>query len=135
MVESWETFHHYSFVKGRIEMTSNELKHQAKVQQWGLAIQERRSSGLPVRQWCRQRGVTIATYYRWEREILSGICGKDASVSSAAFVEVTIPDRCKTLQNVVQRTATLNIGSGSIDLYQEMNPELLQTLVEMLRIY
>ena len=45
---------------------------------------------------------------------------------------MTVSDRCKTLQNVVQRTATLNIGSGSIDLYQEIDPELLQTLVEML---
>ena len=114
-------------------MTSNELKHQSKVQQWGLAIQECRSSGLPVRQWCRQRGVTTATYYRWEREILSGIRRKDASVSPAAFVEVTVPDRCETLRNVVQRTATVNIGGGSIDLYQEMNPELLQMLVELLR--
>ena len=34
-------------------MTSNELKHQAKVQEWGLAIQDCRSSGVSVREWCR----------------------------------------------------------------------------------
>ena len=59
-------------------MTSNELKHQAKVQKWGLAIQDCRSSGLSVREWCRQRGITPTTYYRWEREVLSGIGRKDA---------------------------------------------------------
>ena len=113
-------------------MTSNELKHQAKVQEWGLAIQECRGSGLPVREWFRQRGVTTTTYYRWEREVLSNIRRKDAAVSSgAAFVELAVP---QPLREVPQRTATLNIGNGSIDLYQEMNPELLQTLVEMLRI-
>ena len=35
MVESYETLHHYSVVKGRIGMMSNKLKHRAKVQEWG----------------------------------------------------------------------------------------------------
>ena len=112
-------------------MTSNELKHQTKIQEWGLAIQECRSSGLSVREWCRQQGVTTTTYYRWEREILSEIRRKDgAGRSEVAFVEVPAP---RPLRNVAERTATLNIGNGSIDLYQEMDSELLRTLVELLR--
>ena len=115
-------------------MTSNELKHQAKVQEWGLAIQDCRSSGLSVREWCRQRGVTPTTYYRWERELLSGIGRKEAALpSGTAFVELTIPERCEALRNSTERTITLNIGNGSIDLYQEMNMELLRALVELLR--
>lgn len=42
-------------------MTSSELKHIAKKEEWGLAIQECRGSGLSVREWCRQRGVTPTT--------------------------------------------------------------------------
>ena len=73
-------------------MTSNELKHQAKVQKWGLAIQDCRSSGLSVREWCRQRGITPTTYYRWEREVLSGIGRKDAEGrSGGTFVELPAP--------------------------------------------
>ena len=112
-------------------MTSNELKHQAKVQKWGLAIQDCRSSGLSVREWCRQRGITPTTYYRWEREVLSGIGRKDAEGrSGGTFVELPAP---QPLRNNSERTATLNIGSSSIDLYQEMGPEFLRTLVELLR--
>ena len=112
-------------------MTSNELKHQAKVQEWGLAVQECRSSGVSVREWCRQRGVTTTTYYRWEREVLSGIRRKDSKTrQSVAFVELPVS---QAVQNDSERTATLNIGNGSIDLYQKMGPELLQTLVELLR--
>ena len=112
-------------------MTSNEVKHQAKMQEWGLEIQDCRSSGLSVREWCRQRGVTPTTYYRWEREVLSGIRRKDGvERSGTAFVELPAP---QPLRNVSECTATLNIGSGSIDLYQEINPELLRTLVELLR--
>lgn len=93
-------------------MTSNELKHQAKVQKWGLAIQDCRSSGLSVREWCRQRGITPTTYYRWEREVLSGIGRKDAEGrSGGTFVELPAP---QPLRNNSERTATLNIGSSSI---------------------
>lgn len=44
-------------------MTSNELKHEAKKQEWSMSIQECMGSGLSVSEWCRQRGVTTATYY------------------------------------------------------------------------
>ena len=52
-------------------MTSNELKHEAKKQEWSMSIQECRGSGLSVRAWCRQEGINAATYYRWERELLA----------------------------------------------------------------
>lgn len=35
-------------------MTSNELKHKARLQEWALTVQECRSSGKPVKQWCVQ---------------------------------------------------------------------------------
>ena len=114
-------------------MTSNELKHQARTQEWGVAIQECRSSGLSVREWCRQRGVTTTTYYRWEREVLSGIRKKDgAERSEVSFVELSVPTP-QVMHNVPKRTATVNVGGGTIDLYQEMGPEMLKILVELLR--
>lgn len=112
-------------------MTSNELKHQAKVEEWGLAMQECRRNVLSVREWCRQQGITTATYYRWEREVLSGIRRKGAADrSGVAFVELPAP---QALRNVSKHTATINIGNGSIDLYQEIGAEMLRTLVELLR--
>ena len=39
-------------------MTINELNHEAKKQEWNIAIQECRGSGLSVSEWCRQQGVT-----------------------------------------------------------------------------
>ena len=84
-----------------------------------------------MREWCRQRGVTPTTYYRWEREVLSGIRRKDeAGRSGAAFVELPVQ---QPVRNVSERTATLNIGDGITDLYQEIGPEMLRILVELLR--
>ena len=58
MVGSCDTSHHYNAFRGVQQMTSNELKHEAKKQEWNIAIQECRGSGLSVSEWCRQQGVT-----------------------------------------------------------------------------
>ena len=62
---------------------------------------------------------------------MSGIRRKDeAGRSGAAFVELPVQ---QPVRNVSERTATLNIGDGIIDLYQEIGPEMLRILVELLR--
>lgn len=108
-------------------MTSKALKYQEKVQKWSLSIPYCRSSGLAVREWCRQRDIATAIHCRWEREILSGIRREDVSIPAAAFVELSVP---LPLREASERTAALNIVCGSIDLYQKVN----WILVEMLRI-
>ena len=50
-------------------MRVNEIKHQAKLEQWKENILNCRMSGLTVQQWCAEYGCNKATYYRWEREI------------------------------------------------------------------
>ena len=111
-------------------MTSTELKHQAQEQKSVAAIQDCRSSGLPVRQWCRQRGITPSTYYRWEREVLSIADAAPELPKAPAFVELPAPKQ--QYRNVPECSATLRIGNSSIEFYQELSPELLKIIVEAL---
>ena len=84
-----------------------------------------------MREWCRQQGVTTTTYYRRKREVLLVIRRKDIiDRCGVAFEELPAPEASR---KVSERTATLNVGSGSIDLCQEMGPEMLRTLVELLK--
>lgn len=114
-------------------MTSTELKHQARLQEWAAAIEDCRSSGLSVRQWCRQRGTTPTTYYRWERELLSiaGSMAPQPEAPAAAFAELPVPKQACC--NTAERSATLRVGSVSIDIYPQCGAEQLKTLVEILR--
>ena len=113
-------------------MTSNELKHEAKKQEWNIAIQECRSSGLSVSEWCQQRGVTTTTYYRWEREILTGVRRNGTPPSTTVtFAELPAPKQVS--RNVAERCATLHIGSASLDIYSGCDAEQLKMLVELLR--
>ena len=75
-------------------MTSAELKHRVKLQEWSTRIQDCRSSGLSVRAWCRQEGVNAATYYRWERELLASAETEPcSSVPAVRFAELPTPKR------------------------------------------
>ena len=116
-------------------MTSNVLKHQAKLQEWAVAIQECRSSGLPVKQWCRNRGITTATYYRWERELLAltgGTRNKPQLTATTTFAELPAPRQaCRT---VPEQSATVHINDIAIDIYPGIDVELLKTLLDAARL-
>ena len=116
-------------------MTVVELKHQAKLQEWAGAIQECRSSGLSVRDWCRGRGVTTTTYYRWERQLLSlagGLRSKPQQLAGATtFAELPAPQgQCHP---VAKQAATVHINDAAIDIYPGMEAELLKMLLETIR--
>ena len=114
-------------------MTSAELKHRAKLQEWAARIQDCRSSGLSVRAWCRQEEINAATYYRWERELLTGVRRNGTQPSTTVtFAELPAPKQVSC--NVAERCATLHIGSASLDIYPGCDAEQLRLLVELLRL-
>ena len=112
-------------------MTSIELKHQTKLQEWAAQIQNCRSSGLPVRAWCRQERINTTTYYRWEQEFLAlAETEPCSSVSAVRFAELSAPKQVS--RNVAERSATLHIGNASLDVYPGCDAEQLRLLVELL---
>ena len=95
-----------------------------------MSIQECRGSGLSVSEWCRQRGVTTATYYRWERELLTGV--RKNGATAVTFAELPVPKQVSC--DVAERCATLHIGKASLDIYPGCDAEQLKMLVELLRL-
>ena len=107
------------------------MKHGAKLQEWSARIQDCRSSGLSVRAWCRQEEINAATYYRWERELLTAADQAPCSaVPAVTFAELPAPKRVSC--NVAERSATLHIGNASLDIYPGCDTEQLRLLVELL---
>ena len=87
-------------------MTSAELKHRAKLQEWAARIQDCRSSGLSVRAWCRQEEINAATYYRWERELLA-LAETEPCSSALAVRFAELPAPKQGSRNAAERSATL----------------------------
>ncbi len=54
-------------------MTIYEVQNAQKTPIWKQRIIECRSSGMSVKEWCKDHGLDYTTYYRWERKILTSI--------------------------------------------------------------
>ena len=48
-------------------MDVRAIKHAAKLSEWSERIRLCRSSGVPVKSWCEENGISVKSYYRWER--------------------------------------------------------------------
>ena len=77
--------------------------------------------------------VSKGTYYRWERELLTGVRRNGTPPSTAVtFAELPAPEQVSC--NVAERCATLHIGNASLDIYPGCDAEQLRLLVELLRL-
>ena len=77
--------------------------------------------------------VSKGTYYRWERELLTGVRRNGTPPSTAVtFAELPAPEQVSC--NVAERCATLHIGKASLDIYPGCDAEQLRLLVELLRL-
>ena len=47
-----------------------ELKLTVRMQEWSARTAECRSRGMSVRAWCNEQGISVQTYYRWEKRFL-----------------------------------------------------------------
>jgi hypothetical protein len=113
-------------------MTSTELKHRGQLQNWAEAVRDCRSSGLSVKQWCKQREITTTTYYRWEREVLALANTEKAKGVEAGVTFVELP-AAQAQRKVSERAATFRYGDIYVDIYNEASPELLRSILEAVR--
>jgi len=88
-------------------MRVNQVKKAAKREQWKQRIVECRSSGMPVKEWCKQQGICYSTYYHYEHELLNDVPENTNKLISAEipqalpvpFVEVPAACQAKSKDN------------------------------------
>ena len=47
------------------------IKHEVLLKEWAGRFAECRSSGMTVKAWCKAQGVSIKTYYYWEKRVVA----------------------------------------------------------------
>ena len=47
-----------------------ELKREVMLRKWSARIAECRGSGKAVKEWCAEQGISVQTYYRWEKRFV-----------------------------------------------------------------
>ena len=111
-------------------MTAVEIKRQVKTQEWASKVRACRSSGLSVRAWCQENGVSSTTYYKWESILLAAIQREDEMPGLAAkteFAELPPLEGPGKMQRLI---ASLRIGGASLELYAGVDAKMAKALIE-----
>ena len=84
---------------------------------WQMALETFKSSGLSVRQFCKQEGLAEPSFYSW-RKRLAKVDGPDADKEEVCqpepFIQISIPtERTGSLDIILFSGNTLKISSGT----------------------
>lgn len=101
-----------------------EDKAQAKAEQWRERIAEQQSSGLPVKQFCNERGLSSWSFYRWRKRL------REAGPVRFALVE----RRTQHEQGATNADLELVFATGErLRIRRGVDGATLRTVVEALR--
>ncbi len=71
-----------------------------RLEHWAKVMQERRSSGLSIKAYCRQMGISGNTYYYWQRRLRSLAYEESGvGVTGVGFAQVKVDEPIPELVN------------------------------------
>ena len=101
------------------------LNGQNKLALWAGRISECRSSGMPVKIWCRENGINEQTYYKWQRRLFE----MAQAQQEVQFAEVT-PVQPLHRGNVA---ITVRIAGAEADIHSGADAATVETVLRILK--
>ena len=71
-------------------MNISEVKREYQLQEWSGMLHERKESGLSVKAWCAERGITEHAYYYRLRKLRQAACAALKQAQSIQLAEVPL---------------------------------------------
>ena len=85
-----------------MEQSLQVMSKQERLENWAARIMACRSSGMTVRAWCQENGLSEKTYYYWQRRLFQTLSEQQTTYETA-FAEVT------PLQPVCSRNVAVTV--------------------------
>lgn len=114
-------------------MELQKTKHQLKLDQWRGLVYECRSSGQTIKAWCSQRGICVATYYRWQKQVWDAGTGEQRMVpvsrSAATFAEYRPP------ASPSEGAVIIHLGWGNVEIRNGAEQTVIENTLQALKRY
>ena len=131
-------------------MGTREKNHQEKLVAWTKWVLECRESGMPVKQWCAEKGCSTTTFYRWEREIVGSASEKgrgnsvvptnleeEAENPAVVLAEVPIShstdNREETREKRFEPAAIIRMGRINVELSEMLAEQVVKQMEAWMR--
>lgn len=110
------------------ELTTREATRQVRLHNWQQVIADCQNSGLTIREYCRQNGITKDKYYYWLRK------SKEAMIeSNPIFFAELSPARAPIEESVGHSAITLRINGAIIDINGTVSEDMLHTVIRAVK--
>ena len=109
-----------------MEQSLQVMSSQERLENWTTRIMACRSSGMTVRAWCRENGLSEKTYYYWQRRLFQTL-SEQQTVYKTAFAEVA-PPVCSG--NVA---VTVRIAGAVADIHPGADAATVETVLRILK--
>ena len=121
-------------------VNTREIAAEYRLSHWAQIMQERTQSGLSIRAFCREAGISNNTYFYWQKKLRSAACAELAAVAQAGTLDsgkALTPSgwaMCGTTTDMSEKkTLTVEIGNCRILVEQNSDLELLTKVCRTLR--
>lgn len=106
-----------------MEQSLQRLNANQRVEVWGQRIAACRSSGMTVREWCSQEGLSEKTYYYWQRKLYQMV------LEESSFVEIPATPTPTTSAVV----ATVQISGICASIHPGADEQTLASLLRAMK--
>jgi transposase-like protein len=111
-----------------------KVTREYRASQWAECIKECRSSGMTIRDWCDENGVSEKSFYYWQRKFRNEACqlleqnSKSAlALPSFAEIDMSQPVKSETL------AVTIRIGEITADIHNGADPATVESVIRTLK--
>ena len=118
-------------------MDTRKIATEFRLGHWSGIMRDRKESGMSIRRWCRENGVSEKTYYYWQRKLRENVCEKleqetrtSASLVPAAptFAQVQLAEATPLAGQI-----RIRLGETEVEIEGNASPEVVERVLRVLR--
>ena len=118
------------------EVSIQSLGQRQRLLEWSQRVADCRQSGMSVKRWCEENGVTTKTYYSWQKKVFSFIVQQqklqlETEEQEGCFVELPPPQQVQ--QAAGDLVANIQMGQASVNIYSGADSKMVQALLQALK--
>ena len=113
-----------------VEQSLQVMSKQERLENWTARIMACRGSGMTVRAWCQENGLSEKTYYYWQRRLFQTLSEQQQAIQQPAFAEIAPAPNVRPSCGVA---VTVQISGVEAEIYNGADAATVETVLRILK--
>jgi hypothetical protein len=115
-------------------MDIQKVTAEYRLSKWMQVIQEQQCSGLNIKEFCQENGISRHAYFYWQRKIRKAACLELSKLKEETVNCVPEGWMHLTQSQEIKSTLDIEVGGCRVIVDTETDPELLKKVCRILRV-